>query len=145
LRFVTGHNGRKPRTYTVEDRGHETPCWIWQLHKSTDGYGQTKRDGKKINAHRFFYEAAKGPVEAGLHLDHRCRVPACVNPDHLEPVTPTENTRRGDLTKLTPSAVEELRSRAAEPGVHLGALAEEFGISRSHLYDIRHNRYWKDV
>jgi hypothetical protein len=41
------------------------------------------------------YEMLVGPVPDGLELDHLCRVPACVNPDHLEPVTHIENVRRG--------------------------------------------------
>jgi hypothetical protein len=32
-----------------------------------------------------------------LHLDHLCRVRHCVNPEHLEPVTPGENTRRSPI------------------------------------------------
>lgn len=36
-----------------------------------------------------------GPIPDGLVIDHLCRNPQCVNPMHLEPVTPEENTRRG--------------------------------------------------
>lgn len=34
-------------------------------------------------------------IPDGLHLDHLCRNPMCINPSHLEPVTQKENTLRG--------------------------------------------------
>jgi hypothetical protein len=46
-------------------------------------------------AHRFAYESVHGPITPGLVIDHLCRVRLCVNPAHLEPVTPGENSRRG--------------------------------------------------
>jgi len=36
-----------------------------------------------------------GDVSADLHCDHLCRRPCCVNPAHVEPVTPRENVIRG--------------------------------------------------
>ena len=50
---------------------------------------------KSMLAHRFSYELLVGPIAPGLELDHLCRVRACCNPAHLEPVTPLENFRRG--------------------------------------------------
>jgi hypothetical protein len=47
-------------------------------------------------AYRITYETLVGPVPNGLELDHLCRVRACVNPGHLEPVTHRVNTLRGE-------------------------------------------------
>lgn len=73
----------------------ESPgCWIWIAGKNV-GYGQYFAWGRMWGAHRFVYTLLVGPVPDGLELDHLCRVRACVNPDHLEPVTHEENVRRG--------------------------------------------------
>ena len=50
-----------------------------------------------VYAHRWSYEALVGVISAGAHLDHLCRVPLCVRPDHLEPVTVRENVRRSPI------------------------------------------------
>lgn len=56
--------------------------------------GRTPAD--RLNqAHRLMFELHRGPIPTGLQIDHLCRQPLCVNPDHLEPVTSAENTRRG--------------------------------------------------
>lgn len=96
-RFLTGHNGRRgAHDYRVEDRGYETPCWVWQRFKNEHGYGM-KRIGAVVRlAHRVYYEMHVGPVADGLCLDHLCRVRECVNPAHLEPVTWRENILRGN-------------------------------------------------
>jgi len=51
--------------------------------------------GKVQSGHRFAYEALRGPIPDGLQIDHLCRVPRCVNPDHLEAVDNRTNTLRG--------------------------------------------------
>lgn len=71
-------------------------CWEWTAAIQKDGYGQVKRAGRCQKAHRYVYERLVGPIEVGVQqLDHLCRVRHCVNPAHLEPVTPMENVRRG--------------------------------------------------
>lgn len=73
-------------------------CWLWTGAKDRDGYGQFKvggRRGQAVGAHRWAYLHWIGPIEDGLKLDHLCRVPCCVNPVHLEPVTNRENICRG--------------------------------------------------
>lgn len=68
---------------------------MWKGTTLKGGYGQIKVNGKRLMAHRFFYELLKEPIPEGLTLDHLCRVTACVNPAHLEPVTGRENSLRG--------------------------------------------------
>ena len=82
----------------IEDRGHATPCWLWSLHVNAKGYAHARvpTEGRNNHLiHRVVFERAVDPIPAGLHIDHLCRVRNCVNPDHLEPVSPAENVRRG--------------------------------------------------
>lgn len=77
-------------------------CWAWTGHKNRNGYGWTLGPkGKGESAHRIAYELLVGPIPEGLQIDHLCRNRACVNPDHLEPVTQRVNWQRGNA----PSAI----------------------------------------
>jgi HNH endonuclease len=72
-------------------------CWFWFGAHHVLGYGQIQRGRRgqgSAQAHRVVYELVIGAIPAGLELDHLCRQPSCVRPDHLEPVTPAENKRR---------------------------------------------------
>lgn len=77
--------------------GHEDRCWLWIAAVDKRGYGRfNRRDIKKVVfAHRYAWELMKGEPPPPGDLDHLCRVPACVNPAHLEPVSHSENVRRG--------------------------------------------------
>lgn len=75
-------------------------CWLWIGAKNKLGYGQFTVSNSppiyiKELAHRFAWQLTKGRIPEGLVLDHHCKVPACVNPLHLEPVTQKENILRG--------------------------------------------------
>lgn len=70
-------------------------CWLWTGAITVRGYGHVRLGGTMHRAHRAVYRAVRGDIPQGLELDHLCRVLACVNPGHLEPVTHLENVRRG--------------------------------------------------
>ena|SRR3990167_6455469 len=71
-------------------------CWLWLAYIDRYGYGRHYVPGLGNQlAHRLAYRFVVGSIPRDLELDHLCRNTACVNPSHLEPVTHTENIRRG--------------------------------------------------
>ena len=95
--------GPKPRP--ILDRFAEkialadSGCIEWIASTDGTGYGkfmaEPGHNGRMTQAHRWSYEYHVGPIPDGLQLDHLCRNRACVNPDHLEPVSQRENLLRG--------------------------------------------------
>ena len=100
-RFVHGHNRRGiPATHLYADLDEKyvvdpsTGCWNWTSHVNHKGYGYCQYKGVGMNAHRAYWIYSGRTIPDGYHLDHLCYNRLCVNPDHMEPVTPTENNHR---------------------------------------------------
>src|SRR4051812_35361028 len=91
------HHSCKDQRWATANRGHKTPCHVWLLAKTPTGYGleRTGDGGPMDYAHRNAFQRSRGPIPDGIQIDHLCRVRECVNPDHLDLVTQTENLRRG--------------------------------------------------
>lgn len=73
-------------------------CWLWTGALNA-GYGMFSMRRKTRGAHRIAYKHWIGTPPDGLHLDHLCGVKNCVNPWHLQPITPRENKRRGSKNR----------------------------------------------
>ena len=79
---------------------NEQGCYLWTGRMSWNGYGHFYAWGRMQVAHRVIWIHERGPIPEGMQLDHTCQNRNCVNPDHLEIVTPKENTRRAMQNRL---------------------------------------------
>jgi hypothetical protein len=91
-------------------------CWLWRGCLSGKGYGCAYN----TSAHRATYIWFKGEIPHGYHVDHLCRVRHCVNPDHLEAVTPGDNVRRGTMLRTTCKSGRHPRGDRLYEGRHWG-------------------------
>ena len=84
----------KSRFWQRVSRRGEDQCWPWVGSRQSDGYGRMEICGKARSAHRLSYEIHVGPIPDGKVIDHTCQNKLCVNPSHLEAVSPRINAIR---------------------------------------------------
>lgn len=144
-RYIFGHHAyKKAPEYLEEDHGHDTPCWIWQRTLiSREGYGKKIQGGKALQAHRVYYEKAKGAIPDELQIDHLCRIKLCVNPAHLEAVTQEVNVQRGRCARLKPEQVREILAIDRKDATNR-ALGERYGVNETTISLIRRGKTWRN-
>ena len=110
--------GRRPGASTeerlwakVDKDANASGCWLWRGRSNArTGHSNITRSkiegGGSVGVHVLSYTLAYGPIPEGLELDHVCRVPACVRPDHLEAVTRQVNLLRGETLAAENAAKE---------------------------------------
>lgn len=137
--YVNGHNRRKKVRYLPEDRGYRSLCWIWQLGKTIWGYGTTSSRA----AHRQVFLEEKGWLPDGP-LDHLCRQRDCVNPDHLEPVTPAVNVQRGRLAKLDQYGAMTIHLLNETTSLTRVQIADVVGVSPATVFAVLRGQVWQN-
>lgn len=139
---IHSHIHSKPRPTAAElkerfdqrvRRTDNTGCWMWTGAKTVAGYGILCTGRRqRIYAHRFAVETFRGQIPDGFDVDHLCRNPGCVNPEHLEAVTHIENVRRG-----TTAAVARARHASRTHCKHGHAFTSENTVMKPY----RHGTY----
>lgn len=133
------------RAWKANGESDVTKCWEWVGAKNhrRGGYGVISEGGdspRRLAAHRVSYELHFGQIQKGLHIDHLCRNPGCVNPTHLEAVRPVENTLRGLLPTLTRARYEtrlKCRNGHSLSGENLYVKKTSRGTSERHCRTCR--------
>lgn len=151
-----------PRLLAKIDRRGDDECWPWKGYINKKGYGMFSLNGKMTTAVRavvllikgehLTYDRwrrdrgprGKGPVGARREVRHLCNKPICCNPAHVEYSNHSQNvldsvsvgTYKGNQ-KLTPADYTAILA-SSDKGV---ALAKKFGITRWHVYKIRHGKF----
>lgn len=115
-------------------------CWEWPYAKNKQGYGQLQVNNVRFEAHRWLYELLKGQVPHKSELDHLCKNRACVNPEHLQPVSHAENCRRGHNAKLTNEQVLEIKKLFGKKNQR--EIAQIYGVSRATIGYIFQGKRW---
>lgn len=131
-----------------------TNCWEWQRATNGIGYGTLTINGRRKYAHRLAYELGVAPIPEGMLVLHKCDNPSCINPEHLEAGTQSQNMRdchkRGrsripsprlhgednGSCKLTDTQVDEIRRRL-NAGDRQQAIADCYGVSQGQISNIK--------
>jgi len=145
IRFIQGHNGRIRPSRRIEFIiDPNSGCWIWQRSLTPQGYGHLTINNKQVLAHRFLYVQQNGYLSDNYELDHLCSNKACVNPNHLEPVSHAENCRRGPKAKLNWRDIEIIKNKLAM-GITHRELAKEFNVTHTTIGSIARGKAWVNL
>lgn len=145
--------GHIERNVTINANG----CWIWNLAKNVEGYGEISVDNKKWSVHRLMYSLLRGDVE-GIYVLHSCDTPSCCNPEHLFSGTHDSNSQdmveknrasrligeTNPSVKLTESQVVEIIRRLSN-GESQKDLASEYKVTKVCIHAIKHNKTWQHL
>ncbi len=149
-----------PNSYTLHPGPLSTPCFIWKGSLSTKGYAQFQVDYRlKPASHLAWLVAFNSFPPTGKILCHHCDDPRCVNIVHLFCGTKSDNNRDRDAkgrhvalkgeesksSKLTDSAVKEIRSSFNLHSHSSRVLARKFGVDVSAIWKVFRRKTWKHL
>ena len=81
-------------------------CHNWNAARQKQGYGMFSYDGKSMPAHRFAYLLYKGDIAENMVVHQTCENSGCVNPEHLELQTKSQNKRSYNSVRVSKEMIE---------------------------------------
>ena len=130
-------------------------CWLWEGPVFNNGYGRIGCPYKA--AHRLSFEVFNGPIPEGMVIRHKCDVPLCVNPEHLEYGTAADNVadkiarsrqaRGKQIARavLTDEEVLSIRAAIQAGQKKASSLARDYGVTVSAIRHVVARRSWKHI
>lgn len=101
----------KPHTLDslMERTRVEADCLIWTGSMRPNGYGTVVFQNRQRSVHAVVYHLLNPEFcfQVGTEIDHTCNNRACINPNHLQEVTHTENMRLAVARRKTCRAGHE--------------------------------------
>ena len=82
-------------------------CHAWIAAKQKQGYGMFSIFGKSIPAHRFSYLLYKGDIAENMVVHQTCENNGCVNPEHLELQTKSQNKKSYTSVRISKEMIEK--------------------------------------
>ena len=73
------------------DKAARSECWVWKRAVTKHGYGHINPRFGEHQAHRLAYATWVQPIKEHSQIHHKCANKACINPDHLQEVSKTDN------------------------------------------------------
>jgi hypothetical protein len=126
-------------------------CWIWDAARQKQGYGNFNTKYGFLRAHRISYFLWNGPIPRGHLIRHKCDMPWCVNPAHLESGTNLDNIKdvhsRGRYKpnrKLSENQVIKIL-KLSKSGVSDLKIAKLYNVSRGCISGITWGDNWKKL
>lgn len=150
----------KDRFWSYVAISDKNKCWLWTKCLSSRGYGFFGINGKNKLTHRLAYEFTHGEGSAtGFVIRHKCDVPTCCNPDHLEKGTNQDNMRdkieRGrarnlkgnecSWAKLTEDQVRDIKHLLKTKNYYHKDIAKMYNVHCVTITDINIGRSWRHV
>jgi hypothetical protein len=149
------------RFWSKIDRRGPDECWPWIGYRDQRGGAKFNLGGRgkgTIQAQRFAWIIARGPIPPNRQVIHTCPTRWCMNARHLKPGTAVDRGgeafrlgrtpfgERHHKARLTAGEVRKIRACLnARSRPSLRAVAARFGLAPKHVSDIWKFRLWTHV